>query len=723
MVYFPQVKPDLKRITDRSIEDKIQNYNNAFVADEFNRYRFIRNMMVSTGLRYDMWAKDWSIVDQLLAENRTPGTYNFLQYYIRGLAGNFIMNWFDPKFVSREDNNPRILKALTALQKIYYANKEHCNYKASVISCIWNGLVGRGVEELIIDRNQDSRGIIRFESIRPDMITFDPESTEDRLSRTSQVAWKRFYLTPEEMIRYFPHAEPEVRERLDGMVAADENTDNIYDRTTVGSFTGDPFIWGQKYLCFEEYKIEWEKETVLIHADTGMPFPESGFELGSEEDFIAKVLWGQENGFVVTPESISEVRKWTPVLYVTTICRAYSLLLERRRDERQLNGKLPFYCWSFMEKYGQSIGVVDLLIDAQDDLNRRENQKTKIITQTPIGGKTWIHPDAFGNNDQARSDATSNFNDCAKPFILDEDAPVGAQLFGVMPGANINPSIFQEENLKIDYMNRIASLPLAMQGITERSNESGIHLGRKIIEGSVMQRIPMEGIIQHENDKAEDWLTMALELYTGPANYNRTFSTGDGAVSVTINEFMGTDEQGNPVLENDVSEIEVERTDVIVTQSKENDFLRQAKRETDAAILTAIQPTETNGAARAAFISDLILSADFDDDVQKEKASRAAELYYDLEMTNGETALLNATLAKEKATAALKQLEQAKMQREQQEAQPTVEGPANVGPAGQLPPTGPAELGEPVPVGATQPRPEVGAAAPSPGREEVELAR
>jgi hypothetical protein len=84
----------------------------------------------------------------------------------------------------------------------------------------------------------------------------------------------------------------------------------------------------------------------------------------------------------------------------------------------------------------------------------------------------------------------------------------------------------------------------------------------------------------------------------------------------------------------------VDRLDVIISQAKENDYMRQAKRELDAAVLNSIRPTATNGPAIASFVTDLINAADYADDEHREKSVSAANLYYELEMTNGQAQLL-----------------------------------------------------------------------------------
>lgn len=698
MIYFPHIAPNLKHLTDDEVAVRLGEYNSAKVANAPDRARGIRNMMVATGLNYDQWANNWSLLQQMLEEGRGPTALNFIQFYVRGLVGNFIMNWFDPKFIDSESDERDVLDALAAMQKSYYANKEHYNYKQSAITTLWNGVVYRGIEELVIDHEIDPRGVIRFESVRPDMVEFDPGNISDRVSRGSRKAWKRFYLTYEEIVQYFPHMEGKVKDKIRAMENASRQEGEQFEETQIGSFGDvDLHSYGSKKLCVEAYEIRWEKKAVAIHTETGRAFPNSGYDFGSEEDFLAKVLWGVDNGYEVTPETITTAERNVPILYTVTICIELGLVLENRKDERQLGEHLPLYSWSFLEKNGKSIGAVDHLVDAQDDLNKNNNHSTKIRTETPLGGKTWIHPDAYGASEQRRQEMIEELTDSSKPLVLDEDAPAGVNLFGIVASPGVNQSIPQDQATKIDYMNKMASLPLALQGITERSGESGLHLGRKVIEASVMQRVPMESIVQHESDKAEDWLRVGVPLYRGPQNYNRVFTGGEGTDAITLNQYLGTDGSGMPRLRNDVSRIDVERVDVIVAMAKENDFLRQAKRETDASILQSIQPTDTNGAAIAAFVTDLIESSDFTDQRQRQKAQEAAELYYELEMTSGRVRLTTVKIQEIEANKALQQA--------MQPAQPPGPGgppaaPQPGGPAGGPSPGGGAAAGPPAPGGA-----------------------
>ena len=653
-VYFPNVSVNLKYMPSDELATYLQEYHSARMADEPDRRRCIRNMMIALGLDDDQWESDLSA--ELKRDGRIPKTYNFSQYYIRGLAGNFLMNWYDPKFVDRSGDGKDVAWAANAFQTAWYAQKELYNYKASVSDCIWNGLTYRGVEEIIIDRSKEPGGGVRFDSIRPDMVMFEQLQQGTSICVNARKAWKRFHITPGQMINIFRHMDTKVHEAVDRLSMNDKAHGEQYEHANIDHFERrlGHSAWGSKYEVTEYYHLEWEKVTKIIHSESGRQLPSFGYDDGSEDDYYAKVMWGAANGIKVSAESITTMEVYEPVLYVTTFCEALNLLLEHRRDERQL-GRLPFFDWAFITQYGKSVGVIDLLIDPQQDINKREMAKTKILSQTPIAGKYWAHPEAYGNDIQKKTKFDEDFNDPSKILHLDEDAPPGVNLFGVMSGNQIPSSILQDETSKIDFMNRIASLPLAMQGMTETAGESGVHLGRKVIEGSVMQRIPVETLMQHENYKVEAWIKLALQSWKGPLNYNRKFKGNSTVPDITLNKFMGYNDEGADLLENDIST--VERIDFIISQTKENDYMRQAKREIDAAVLNAIRPTQTNGAAIAAFVTDLINASDYADDEHKDKAIAAGDLYYELEMENGFAALAAARMNRANAETQLKTMQ------------------------------------------------------------------
>jgi len=381
----------------------------------------------------------------------------------------------------------------------------------------------------------------------------------------------------------------------------------------------------------EYYHFEFEAKRKVIDKVTLQEYPDFGFPFGSTEDFASKAMYAQERGW--NPQDMVVTERKVPVLWCTTFCKDLGVLLDNRRDIRQLDGKLPFYFWSFMMVNGVAIGIMDLIMAPQQDINKREAAKTKYLTQTPIGGKMTIHPTAFGGEGEELDKAIADATDPSKPFIFDANVPEGlaGSLIGMINGMQINPAIFQDESTKIDFMSKIGRLPPAMQGLTERSGESGIHMGRKVIEGSIMQRVPMEFLLQKEKQKATDWVKMNILLCGGNgdkrrwlANLNRTFRALDGS-KVIMNEVVAVDNTGTPTqVKSDISKLK--NVEVDITESKENDFVRQMKRESTVASLQATPPSPQNDMIRAELEATLVENLDYATTDGRERAEEAAQL-------------------------------------------------------------------------------------------------
>ncbi|MFH1738210.1 MAG: hypothetical protein ABIH23_04325 [bacterium] len=646
----PFVAIDLKKLPPDEVAQIISDYETAKEVTRPDRLRFIRNKRITVGIDFDMW-KDVDAA-ALLEEGRDPKQYNLCQKYVRGIAGNYILNSYDPKFIDREDDSKDAESTIYKVNRIYYADKEHFNFKESRNQCIFYGVIGGGCEELRIARTiDDPRGRLDFEPLRFDMIAFDPDVLSDRLSRDSKKAWKTFYLSAKEIMDNYPWAEGKVKEVLAGYAETDKNNgeqsrDNTHE---IGTFEADVRRLGNRWRVVEYYHIEMEKDDIVVDNQTMMELPETGFDIGSTEDYMAKQVWAAGKGILLFPENLRVIERRKPVLYCTTICPDLGILLENRMDERQLNGHLPFYAWAYGMHDGKFIGIPDICYHAQDDINKREAAKTKVIASSPIANKPYLHPDAVGNNATEIEKFKDTFPDPSQPFIYDKDCPpeFAGKLIGMFQGGQIPAAILQDEAFKIQILDSLCNYNPVLQGVTDRSGESGIHYGRKVMESLVNHRYQLETLIQHEKDKAEDWFIMATKIYGGRnreekvLNFNRSFHGADGE-NVSINKFKGTDEQGNDVIENDITSLK--RVDVIITQSRENDFQRQAKLETDSTILKSIQPSETNGIVIAATLNDFLRSVTYEDDEQKKKSTEAADLYYELERTRAQAILLQQQL-------------------------------------------------------------------------------
>jgi hypothetical protein len=633
-IYPNRIKYNLP--TTHEISYYAGKYNNAVDADNFHRKRGIRNMMAY------MAVEDGALAEHLKAllkkEGRNPNTYPFLQLFVRGHVGNYIVNWFNPKFVDKEGDSVDSDAACSAFQKIWYANNDEYNYKRVAIKCIEEGLVYRGIEELVIKKPDSNprNWNIAFENVRFDTVVFPPCSSHP-ISRNAKECWKVVQLTGKQIREIYPHKEDEILTRL---TTQDDDDIRYEEQNLSANETLNEKKMSSKWTIVEYYHIENEKERKQYY--NGIPIPDSGYSIGTPDDVAFKMAWGLENGILIEDEGLYTVSEYKPCLYLTSFSPDMGIVLDNRKDERQLNGFLPFYAWSYIENWGISVGLVDILFDLQQDINKRELAKTKALTETPINGKTVLSKSIMEEeSDDTLTKIVEDLNDSSKPLITPDGVPIDS-IFRIFPGTPINPALFNEITLKSEMADKLASLPLAMQGHSGKSGESGIAIGRKVIEGTLMQKMPLEGIIQHEHDKASDWLTLAPKIYGGRHNINRVFSSGTGETRKTtvINQLAGFDEYGNEVIKVNIEDIK--RPQVIITQTKENDYMKQANLEMAVGALTAINASPATGAnepIRAYFESILATSMPFNEDIQKETAEEMARIRMEIAKTSAELVL------------------------------------------------------------------------------------
>lgn len=606
----------------------VSQFNNAASADSYNMNRCIRNTLAVAAVD----GSSYSAADrtELLADGADISEYSYLQKYVRGIAGSFISNWFDPKFAASEDGSISP-DTITKLTEVYMSSKDKGSYKASVTQCITDGCIYRGVEEIVIERPERSNPqtwYIRFKPVRADSIIFDPSNNENRISRNSKRCWRFSHPTVEEIALTYPDKLDEIERYFYKRYGADSNSHQQYD-SNHGMIDSplNPYDnhRDDKVKVVEYYHIEVKEEKRITYIQTDEDIPLHGARYGTPEAERLIKLWFLANDYEYDKRDVLSYTDTKPVLMVTVFVPEFNIVLDHGEDERQLGANLPFYAWSWMEINGRSVGVVDALWSAQRDLQKREAAKTKHLEKAAVS-KTWYLPEAFSGDKDKERDFVNNLNDPSKPIPLGEDVQAGMaeRVIGQIRADQISPVIMADENFKISMMNEISGLTPAMQGLTERSGESGSHYTRKVIEGSIQQKVPQEMLIQHEKDKAEDWLKLCPKVYSGPANYNRKIrKSGDSNEFVEINRLVGYGDDGSPILEDDLSN--VSRVDVTIGKAPESDLIKQARRETDVSVLQYMQPTQTNAELIAMVQGNLVMNLDYATEQQKKEAEAAVE--------------------------------------------------------------------------------------------------
>ena len=606
-----------------------QRFLDADSADQGDRQRALSNLQLY--LPTSAWDMFPAYINrQFREQNRQPQKYNLIPNYVDGHTGMLISsNTVDPKFVDSEADDIDTSNTLQALQKTYYADKNMFNYDRSHNAAVLNGCIYRGVEEVKISRTpNDPLGRPYFESLSPTTVIFDPGAVmTDDIGMESKECWKRFYLYPREIMENFPESEEAVK----GVLWDQSNFSEARSYVNVP----EEIYWQNKYMVVEWYHTITEMVEIAVDREFMTPLPnKKGLKFGSEEDFMFKKEFMESQGKYLNPGNIHVSKKKEDALYVTTFAPGLSTTLQDKRDERQIkksdgSSRIPYFVWAYSQKNGKTSGVVDTVRDAQEDINKREAAKTKIITQTPFQ-KMVIHPDAYGDDMAKRNEITKNLNDPSTPLFLDEGAPPGVPLITNINGAQVPPAILQDEQFKINLMDRASAFNQAMQGLEGKSGESGILFSRKVIEGSTLNKTRADRLQDYQMQKYEAWFQLAKNLYGGETedekrvNQNRTFVDGEGNKTV-LNEVVGFTPFSDPIIKNDLSKLR--RVHVIITETKENDYMKQMKREVNIALSQALGPTTPqNMGYKAILDAALVKSVDDLAPEQKDKLDEISDL-------------------------------------------------------------------------------------------------
>lgn len=619
------------RLKGDYIGDHLQRFQDAEQTDYRDRLRGLENLrLYAPTSSWDAWPFD--LAAEHVKQGRRANNYNMLQMYAEGLASNFIStNSVDPKFIDNGADNIDSVPAIQKLQKVFFADKDFGKYSKSHNAAVLNGCIYRAVEEIRINRTvQDPMGRIGFESLSPTTVIFDPSAIyTDDLALESREAWKRFYLYPAELAKMFP----EKAQDIVGYFQRASNFSQGYNYTDVP----EDYWWLNKFMIVEWYHIVTEEMDVAYDKGNNQILPETPYEFGSADDFNGKVKWSRQMGFELHPENITTFKKEVESLYVTSFCPTLALVLQHKKDERQIydnkgRSRLPFFVWAHSQKNGKTFGVIDLVKDAQNDINKREAARTKYMTQTPFN-KVIVHPLAFNNDQAKRANIVNNLNDPGSPLILDEQAPPNMPLISTLKGINMNPALLQDEHFKMTMMDRITSLPAAMQGLTGKSGESGILHARKVTEGNMMGRMKATRLIEYQEAKYDAWAQLAPGLYGGKTdeerfvNQNRSFVDNEGT-STVINEVVGFEEDGTPVIVSDLSKLK--RVNVIISEARQSEYQKQVDRETNIALSTAMGPaTPSNMGYKAVLDAELVTGMDNLPPAKKKKIEEIAELSVD----------------------------------------------------------------------------------------------
>lgn len=519
---------------------------------------------------YGQWDKE--AVAELQAQGRHIPQYNMIRDKVESLAGNLIKDFFDISFLPVDGKYTPFTRIL---RELMMSDKELLDWEHSYNQSVVDGLIFRGVERMVISDRYSPLGNIGFERELPGTILVDPYWRSSNSWDLNNL-YKMGYMSAYEMEDVYDIRSKDIRLEIQKLVNAGFEYDQS-DQANALPYRNFEHHMGSQYRVIEYHSMKTSKKTVK-YSVFGDVVPEGDEQYQRD--------WFALNGMDYDTMLVEKKEK-TRIYYVTTVVpELNNIILEDRMSEIQI-GRLPFFFFSAARINGRDSGIVDLLIDPQQTINKRESLIDGMISSSAAGGQL-INEEVFGDDPRAIEDYIQNSTQPGYRGVVKGD--ITANSFIELPKAPFPAAAINEENRMVDFLDRLSKVSAAQSGRSEGSEESGILFARKQLQTEINQTLLTKNLAHYWNEKGEAYMLLAQQLYSGPY---REFSVKDGKDTLELN--IPTPEG----LQNDISMMP--RHKVVVDQSPQGATQRIVDRAISMDIMTKMGGTSPLVAAVAAF--------------------------------------------------------------------------------------------------------------------------
>lgn len=625
-------------------------FDKAYAYSRDEREEMERMWAMYSGFDHGQWLK--SAVAQLQSANRHISQYNIVRGKVENLAGSIIKNNFDIDFAPVDSE---ISKVTRLLKGLFYADKEMMDWNIEHLETVIDGLVHVGIEEMFVSDKYNPLGNIGFRRCMPGSILLDPHWKFNRSSDLKQV-WKVAYLKPEEIKRIYKSRS----EKIDQLIQSQTFNGETYEDDESSKsmqFMNLEQAYGSVFRVIERHYIKEVSRDVevWIGEDGVVPIPEVNSE---ERELFLADLRSQGEGKLIK-HVVTKSEYW-----VQTSCAQLDQdeFLEDRKAYIQI-GRLPFYPWSAARINGRNSGIVALLVDAQQSLNKRESLSDHMISNSSHGAK-FADP-AIVNGDKQEMDNIKNNIDKPNGFFWTAPGALQSGRSYIQPIVKTQYSgeIYQEIDRMSTYLDKISGVDETSEGRSTGSEDNSIFFARRQAANEIAKTVLVEGLAQQWNDKGEGFMLLASQIYPGSV---REFSTSYGEIDAEKEVIiLNADGPEHSELSN------FPRHRVIVAQSPSG----ITQRTTDRAINSEVQlRTPEDQYVYKAMLQKNIMKTLDPSSQEKKELEAASDVTMTQALTKAAAEIAQNRLLAARATVALQQIE-AQMAQAQQRGQPQSQQP------------------------------------------------
>jgi len=511
-----------------------------------NRDRIYDNFSIYSGVNKGQW--DAQAIEQLREQQRPAHQFNLVLPAIEDKLGQLNDSPLQSKFLSSE---PEKQDDVDLLQKLYDNDYAAGNWETKQTEFERDGLIHTGIKQMYINYERDPLGNVDVRARNPTQTYFDQNWQTDDIKDCRQ-AFTSIWLTPAQIKEQF-HTKSE---EVDNAILLTQFSTND-ESTNVNQQWDRSAQWYDRIR--DQYKVvesTWmERETVRKVFDAQgteqKEFSQVLYQRMSIEA-LHEILKNQGAGYRIDEEEMD-------VCKVFAFCPGLSnhLVLAEGFYPLQL-GRLPFVVWSYQNVYGQRQGLVDLIKDPQEVLNKRQSQITHSLGTAGLNNYT-VESDTFTSPAEI-----ANFR---------QNQAKGGQTFEVEPGSNKENKIKIQERPGIPHdllqasqapeamITKIAGLGSTSRTGQAKSGTSGALFDSQTEASNQSLVMQLQSLKKQRQIEAEMYYYAAKQVYSGAP---RTIKDNRNNTEIELNR-MGVSPEGEIKVRNNIADLP--RHDVIISDS------------------------------------------------------------------------------------------------------------------------------------------------------------
>lgn len=493
-----------------------------------------------SGVEKGQWNQ--SALQLLAQEGRPSAQFNLIQGKVLSVLGHFLQNPLDAKYeaeVGAPEWGPQVMNFLLM------ADKDRGSWDDQEKQFILSMLIHRGVIEIYKDFTVNPLGNINIRFVNPDAISFDfrwRTSNIDDCPRIWVYKWmdaRQIKSTYKKKSRDIEEAANRLKQLIEDPADQTEQIDKLCDRS--------PDVYdavGSQYLVVQCLELTEEPVVKLFNIETAEFLPYM-----SEQ--VARAIYSipaNKGKYELIPDT-------NKVLKVTTICPGLSneLLLEDGPHPLQIGG-YPYIVASALNLNGEHQGIVEVMKDPQEVINKREATLTH-HQMTRANGVEFIEADAF-EDDSERNKYVKNGARPGGKFIVAPGSNKEDKI-KVKDQSNAPTDLVDSINRAKEHMDRMWAPP-SLQANQARSGESGKLFQEKREQALVALEYINRTIWNYKRQLLEKYFCAAKILYSKiPRKFN---VSGTGELLINWPQPDGT-------IANDISQIPRLSTKIVQSQN------------------------------------------------------------------------------------------------------------------------------------------------------------